>query len=180
MKTTFTYNPASLSAEQREAIAEAQNAYNEVINAVSEDESRVAEHYYDAMDDYAYGNPLMEKSFAARRARAEQNLNDRVQEIVNGYIIRVRRCNIRRNLSGEIVANGTHEGKYGRYFKTYDGKFISCAKRIATYEKKGFRPFVQEVTEKVRRAGFFSNGDAKYESVGIVSINETLSTEICY
>ena len=49
-----------------------------------------------------------------------------------------------------------------------------------TYEKKGFRPFVQEITEKVRRAGFFSNGNARYEFLDIVSINETLSTEICY
>ena len=179
----FIYNPANLTPEQLVAIQNATATYNKAIAERREVEEGIAERYYDCQDDYSYGNPYMEKANARIRARIEQDLQDRIEAIVRGgFLIHTRRVNILRDIAtGEVAACGTHEGQYGRYFRTYEAfgnKCISTAKKVATYEKKGFLPYIQEVTEKVKRAGYWRNGDPRYEFIDYVAITETLSTEI--
>ena len=177
----FTYNPATLTPEQINQIAAAQAAHDKAVKQLNEDEERRAEHYYDCLDEYSYGGPC---SIANARAirRADKVLADRIEEIVRGgYLLRERRVNILRSIeTGAIVATGTHEGTYGRYFRTEDGQFVSCTKRVATFEKKGYRPFVQTITEKVIRDGYWKDGNPRYKTVEVVSVIEEGSTEIVY
>lgn len=178
-------NPEDLTPEQLVAIQDAIATYNTAIAKRDGIEGGIAERYYDCQDDYSYGNPYMEKANAQIRARIEQNLQDKIEEIVRGgFLIRTRKVNILRDIkTGEVAACGTHDGQYGRYFRTYErfgNKCISTAKKVATYEKKGFRPYIQEVTEKVKRAGYWRNGEPRYEFIDYVAITETISTEIVY
>lgn len=177
----FEYNPQELTNDQLAAIEEARVIYESTIKELQEEEDRRAEHYYDCQDEYSYGG-LCSKVNAMARNRAWTRLQERIEEIVRGgYIIRTRKANILRKLgTGEVAAVGTHEGRYGRYFRTYDGQFISCAKKVSTYEKKGFTPVVQIVTEKMIPDGYWSNGDRRYRFLDYISIAEEISTEICY
>lgn len=174
METTFTYNPATLTPEQVERINAARNAYNARIAELREEEDRRAEHYYDCLDEYSYGG-ICSTLNARQQREAEANFNRRVEYIVNGYVRRVRRENILKDLEGNIVARGTREGQYGRYFKTNDGKFVSCTKRVATYEKKGYRPYILTTAEALIPAG---NG--RWEVKEILAQTEEISTEIAY
>ena len=168
--THFTYNPAELTTEQLQAIESAKAHYKETIANLNKQEDQRMENYYNCVDDYSWGGLCTQANIQARH-RAERDLNERIEEIVRDIA------------SGEVAACGTREGQYGRYFHTYEAfgdKFISCAKKVSTYEKKGFRPYIQEVTEKVKRVGHWRNGDTRYEFIDYISITETLSTEICY
>lgn len=183
--TQFNYNLADLTPEQLAAINDAIANHNKALDERREIEAGVAERYYECQDDYSYGHPYMEKANAQIRARIEQNLRDKIEEIVRGgYLVRTRKVNILRDIkTGEVAACGTHEGRYGRYFRTYEAfgnKCISVAKKVATYEKKGFCPYVKEITEKVKRSGTWNNGDPRYEFIDYIAITETLSTEIVY
>lgn len=181
MKPKFDYDPATLTPEQLSKIAAVKDAHDKTIKQLQEDEDRRAEHYYDCLDEYSYGGPCSVANGLAMR-RADKVLEDRIEEIVRGgFLIRERRVNILRDIeSGNIVATGTHEGTYGRYFRTEDGKFVGCAKKVDTYSKKGYIPFVQTITEKIVRDGYWRNGDPRYKAVEVVSTTEEVSTEIVY
>ena len=180
--TTFTYNPSTLTQEQLALIAAAQEAHDERIAELQKDEDKRMEHYYDCMDDYSWGGPCS-KANAIAQSRTHQVLNDRIEEIVRGgYLIRTRRVNALRSIAtGEIVSVGTHEGTYGRYFRTYDGQFVSVRTKVSTYEKKGYKPIVQTITEKVVRDGAWpKSGDLRYKFIETISVEEEVSTEIVY
>lgn len=182
----FEYNPETLTQEQKDAIALAHKVYDERMKSLQAREEAVMEHYYDCLDEYSWGNPYMEKVQERERAMAWQTLQDKIEEIVRGgFLVRTRKANILRDIkTGQVAAIGTHEGMYGRYFILYQAfgptKFISCAKKVSTYERKGFRPYIQEVVNKVRRSGCFADGSPRYDFIETLSISETVSTEIVY
>ncbi len=181
---TFTYDPATLTAEQRELIALAIESRDEALAELQKQEDRRMENYYNCVDDYSWGG-LCSKANIMARDRVKRNCQERIEEIVRGgFLVKTRRVNILRDIeTGEVAACGVREGEYGPYFKTYEAfgsKYISFAKRISTYEKKGFRPFVQIVTEKVKRDGCWRDGNPRYKHIDYISITEELSTERCY
>ena len=179
--TRFTYNPADLTADQLSAISAAQVSYDKTIKDLDEQEDARMQHYYDCIDDYSWGGLCTKANYLAR-GRAKQTLEDRIEEIVRGgFLIRERLVNVLRDINtNEVVATGTHEGRYGRFFVTEDGVFVSCAKKVGTYEKKGFRPYVQTITEKVVRDGYWRNGDHRYKAIETISVVEELTTDIVY
>ena len=182
METTFTYNPATLTPEQAERINAARNSYEEKIAELIRQEDERMERYYNCEDDYSWGGICTKANYAARN-RAKQELNETIESIVRGgYLIRTRKQNILRNLDGELVATGTHEGRYGRFFviEIGDKEYVSCAKKVSTYEKKGYRPFVQSITEKVVTDGYWRDGSRRYKVLEVLDTTEELSTEIAY
>ena len=180
--TKFEYNPTELTQEQLAQIAAAQESHDNTIKRLREDEDKRMENYYNCVDDYSWGG-LCSKANAIAQDRAHQALQDRIEEIVRGgFLLRERRVNILRSLAtDEVVATGVCDGSYGPYFRTTDGKFVSLAKKVSTYEKKGYKPFVQTIIEKVVRFGTWSkSGDLRYKLVEVVSVTEELSTERVY
>lgn len=177
--TKFEYNPTELTQEQLAQIAAAQESHDNTIKRLREDEDKRMENYYNCVDDYSWGG-LCSKANAIAQDRAHQALQDRIEEIVRGgFLIRSRRVNILRSLAtGEVVATGIHDGTYGPYFRTDDGKFVNLAVRVATYEKKGYKPIIQTITEKVVRDGtWYKSGDLRYKFVEVVSVTEEVATE---
>lgn len=175
----FEYDPSTLTQEQLAQIAAAQEAHDKTIAELRAEEERRAENYYNCIDDYSYGGPCS-KANAIAQNRAHQRLQDRIEEIVRGgFLIRSRRVNLLRSLAtGEVVATGLHDGTYGPYFRTDDGKFVNLAVRVATYEKKGYKPIIQTITEKVVRDGtWYKSGDLRYKFVEVVSVTEEVATE---
>lgn len=181
MTTTFTYNPEELTEAQRQSILVAKENHDAVIARLRADEDLRMQHYYDCIDDYSWGGPCS-KANALAQQRADYELQEQIEAIVRGgFIIRSRKVNILRNKSdNSLAACGTKQGRFGRFFKTYDGNFVSCAKMVSTYEKKGYIPLVQTVTEKKKRIGNWPNGDPRYESLCVLSVTEEVSTEIVY
>ncbi len=177
----FDYNPNELTTTQLDAINRAKAAYDETIKEINKDEDRLMENYYNCIDDYSWGG-LCSQANRLRRYQAEDKLQDEIEMIVRGgYILRTRQVNILRKLgTGELVATKTYQGRYGRFFRTDDGDFVSCSKKVSTYEKKGYTPLIQTITEKVIPDGFWRNGDRRYTVLETVSITEEVSTEICY
>ena len=177
----FTYNPAELTEEQKKAIELADKAYNLEMERLIEQENERMERYYNCEDDYSWGG-LCTKANYQQRYRAEQDHEERIEEIVRGgFIIRTRKQNVLRSIeTGEIVAQGTHEGKFGRYFITEDGRCIGMAKQLKTFENKGVLPYVQTITEKKCPRGWYPSGDRRYNVLEVISVSEELSTEICY
>lgn len=179
--TQFDYNPAELTLEQLKAIENAKANYDAEMKRLQEEENVRMEHYYDCQDDYSWGGLCTNANYKAR-ARAKANLEETIEEIVRGgYLIRTQKVNALREIStGDIVATGTHEGQYGRYFRTRDGRFVSCSKKVSTYEKKGFLPLVQTIIAKVARDGYWRDGERRYKTLATLSVSEEVSTEICY
>ena len=180
--TTFTYNPSELTQEQLAQIAAAQESHDKTIAELRAQEDARMENYYNCIDDYSWGG-LCSKANAIARDRADKALQDRIEEIVRGgFLIRERRVNILRSIAtGEIVATGIHDGQYGPYFRTTDGKFVNLAIRVSTYEKKGYKPYVQTITEKVVRDGVWhKSGDLRYKFIETLSVTEEVNTERVY
>ena len=179
--TQFEYNPKELTVEQLDAIGAAKASYETTMKRLIEEEDGRIQRYYDCQDDYSWGG-ICTKVNMMERDRAWRLLQERIEEIVRGgFIIRSRRVNILRDLStGDLVATGTHEGQYGRYFRTDDGRFVSCTKKVSTYQKKGFNPLIQTITEKLVGDGYWRDGERRYKVIETLSITEEVSTEICY
>ena len=177
----FTYNTEELTAEQKKLIEQAQALYDSTMKGLIEDEDRRMQNYYDCIDDYSWGGLCTQANYLARD-RARVALEEKIEEIVRGgFIIRTRKVNVLLDKdTGEIVAEGTHEGRYGRYFTLDDGTYVGCAKQIATFEKKGLLPYVQTITEKKLCTGIWPSGDRRYKVLEVVSLTEELSTEIQY
>lgn len=174
MNAKFTYDPATLTPEQVSKISIARMAYESRIAQLREEEERRAERYYDCVDDYSYGGICSELN-ARQRREAEATFNRRVEFIVNGFVRKERRENVLKDLAGNIVARGTRDGQYGRYFKTEDGQFVSCSKKVATYEKKGYRPYIVTTTEAL-----VPDGRGRWIVKEVLSVTEEVSTEIAY
>ena len=181
----FEYDPATLTAEQLEAIEKAKKFHDEAIAELQRQEDQRMENYYNCIDDYSWGG-LCSKANAMARNRADQGLRERIEEIVRGgFLLQERKQNVLRSIeTGEIVAVGTYNGDYGRYFRVEEGdsvKFVGCAKQVKTYEKKGYTPIVQTIVEKVVRDGVWrKSGDTRYKVLETVSVSEEVSTEIQY
>lgn len=179
--TKFFYDENALTDDQKSLIEEARIAHDETIKRLREEEDVRIQHYYDCVDDYSWGG-LCSQVNAKEQSRADFLLEERIEEIVRGgYLVKTRKVNILRDIkTGESVAVGLHDGKFGPYFKTNEGKFVSYAKKVQTYEKKGYIPIVQTVVEKVKRDGFWSDGSPRYKHLGYVSITNEVSTERVY
>ena len=95
-----------------------------------------------------------------------------------GFLLRKEKEHVLKSKeTGEVVARGIHDGKYGPYFHTDDGRFIGCAKQLSTIEKKGFVPYLQEVEKKIVPDGFWPSGDRRYNVIEIKVLNEEVSVE---
>lgn len=181
IKTKFVYDENALTDDQKSLIEEAREAHDEEIKRLREEEDGRMQRYYDCVDDYSWGG-LCSQANANAQSRADFLLEERIEEIVRGgYLVKTRKVNILRDINtGESVAVGLHDGKFGPYFKTNDGKFVSYAKRVSTYEKKGYVPIVQTVVERVKRDGFWRDGSPRYKHIDYVSITDDVSTERIY
>lgn len=177
----FSYNPKELTQEQLERIHGVVDSCDQKLKKIQEDEEYMMRNYYDCIDDYSWGG-LGSKVNARAERIAKEVKEVLIEEIVRGgYIIRERRVNaLLDKETGEKVAEGTHQGKYGRFFVTKDEKFVSCAKQVKTYEKKGYIPVVQTIVEKKSFDGYWRDGDIRYKTEGVISVNEQVSTEIVY
>ena len=177
----FKYNPAELTKEQLEKIESAKNVYETTVKALQEEEEERAQRYYDCVDDYSYGG-ICSKVNAMKQNQAYAWLQARIESIVRGgFLLKEKRVNVLRDIeTNKELAVGTRCGRYGRFYVTYDGRFISCAERLGTYQKKGVIPLVRTITEKVKIAGYWRNGDVKFEVIEKVSETEEISTEIVY
>lgn len=172
--------------EQLEEINEMEHAYNRSIAYLDEQENYRMQNYYDCIDDYSWGG-LCSKANSMARDRENHILKVRVESLLRGgYIVRTRKVNILRDKeTGELAAVGTHKGRFGRYFRINDAfkertQYVPCAIRVSTYEKKGFVPYVQSVTEELTPDGYWSDGNPRFKFRAYVSITEEVSTEIQY
>lgn len=177
----FSYKLEELTQEQLECIDAAQQEYESAMKRLIEDEDSRMQNYYDCIDDYSWGGLCTKANYIARD-RERIKLEDRIEEIVRGgYLVRERKENALKSIeTGEIVARGTHQGKFGRFFATDDGKFVSCTKLVKTYEKKGYIPLVLTITEKKVRDGVWPSGDQRYKTIDTLSVEEEVSTQIVY
>jgi len=178
LSTGFEYNESTLTKEQIERInAIKANSENQLAR-LQADEDRRADNYYDCLDDYSYGG-LCSKANAQAQGRVIAGMNWAIQEVVLGYIPLVKRRNILKDLNGNIVATGTHEGKFGRFFVTDNGVFVSCRTKLSTYEKKGYIPYVVTTTEKATLK--YNRDNHPYlKGYEVISELEEVSTEIVY
>ena len=181
----FKYDESQLTEEQQAAIASCKAAYDAEMKRLIEQEDYRMQNYYDCVDDYSWGGPCTKANYIARD-KAKVEMEERIESIVRGgFIIRTRKVNVLKDKeTGETVAEGLRSGEYGPYFTVRNGeevKYVSFAKRVSTFEKKGYLPYVRSITEKLRPNGWWSqSGDRRYETLEVISVTDELSTERCW
>lgn len=174
----FEYNENELTKEQIERINSIRSNADEELKSLQEEEHRRAERYYNCEDDYSWGGLCSRANMIAQN-RVEISRDWAIQEVVLGYIPLTTQCNILKDLNGNVVAKGTHEGKFGRFFVTDDGVFVSCRTKLSTYEKKGYIPYVVTTTEKATLK-YNRNNEPYLKGYEVISVSEEASTEIVY
>jgi hypothetical protein len=127
------------------------------------------ENYYNCLDDYSFGGICDQASSAA--IRKEENRADMlIAQIENdGFITDERRSLCLFDLEGNFITDNVIRTKYGRAF-LFDGKFVSLAKRAATYEKKGFKCKTRVREFKFVFTGKFSKkGNPIHKNIEVIS-----------
>ena len=181
--SNFVYDESTLSGDQIAQIERAKSSCERRLAELQKEEDERMQRYYDCVDDYSWGGPCS-KANAVAQDRVKFEFREAVEMIVRGgFVIRKWQENILREIgSGDVVAEGTHDGKYGRYFTLKDGKgYVSCSKRVQTYEKKGYRPYIRTTEHKLVPRGWWRySGERKYDIIEKLGTTEEVSTEIVY
>jgi hypothetical protein len=134
MNTITTKLPLEVAKKRLESAKSSLESSNE---KREENTRRRMENYFNCVDDYSWGG-LCDQASADERRREENLVNLLANQVDNnGVAIKeFVRFGI-KNGKGEVVDFEAKDGKYGKFFVDGD-TFVGVAKKLSTYQKKGY------------------------------------------
>jgi hypothetical protein len=133
-------------------------------------------NYYNCVDDYSFGSPIHEAVDSSTRRQAEQVRDYSLETLEFGFCTVISLQSLLLNEAGEICAEGTGYGKFGSYFRLFNGGFVGVPKKATTLEAKGYTMQERKTTYKASFTGRFTKNDAPiFEEISIISQEVTPS-----
>ena len=133
---------------------------------ISDDRMR---RYFDCQDDSIFGG-ISDQVTSDTIRTIKQKYDILIEQEMNGgFLLRSAQKDCLYK-DGELVSDKIGDGKFGSFFILANGTFVSCAKKKATFDKKGFevkRVFTQYKCQysHVTQKGYFI-----YKNIEVVSI----------
>jgi hypothetical protein len=144
-------------------------SYNQKMAELQEREDYRFQNYYNCVDDYSFGSPIHAAVDSSTRRRAEKCRDYALETLEFGFCTIVSLQSLLLNEAGEICAEGTGYGKFGSYFRLFNGGFVGVPKKASTLEAKGYTMQERKTTYKARfTGGFTKNDDAIFDEISII------------
>ena len=147
----FIYSCDKLTKKQKSDIIAINANYEAMAKRHAEAREYRWKNYYDCVDDYSVCGVMDQAENWEAGVMLRKNTVLIESVLRGGYFIHVSKCLTLRELATNKLFYGVNHGKYGDYFTVGEGKFISKAKKVDTYLKKGYQP---EVRSRVYRCVF--------------------------
>ena len=140
-----------LTKKQKSDIIAINTDYEEMTKRHDEARAYRWKNYYDCVDDYSVCGVMEQAENWEAGVMLRKNTVLIESVLRGGYFIHASKCLMLRELATGKLFYGVKHGKYGDYFTVAEGKFISKAKKVDTYLKKGYQP---EVCTRLYRCVF--------------------------
>lgn len=145
-------------------------SYNQKMAELQERRDYRFKNYYNCVDDYSFGSPIHEAVDSSTRRQAEQCRDCALETLEFGFCTVVSFQSLLIDEAGEICAEGTGYGKFGPFFRLFNGGFVSVPKKASTLEAKGYTMQERKTTYKARFTGRFTKNDAPiFDEISIIS-----------
>jgi hypothetical protein len=128
-------------------------------------------NYYDCVDDYSVCG-IMDKAEHAMETRLLRENAILIEQLLRGgYFIHKTTCLQLREIETGSVFAGANLGRYGYYFTTKEGKFVSLSKKISTFNKKGYQPEVRTRLYKCVFSHISDKGNTVCKNIELIDEN---------
>jgi hypothetical protein len=146
-------------------------SYDKKIKELEERQEYRAQNYYNCVDDYSFCNPIHDAVDSSFRVRALQCRDYELETLEFGFCTVVSMQSLLFNEAGEICAEGTNYGKFGSYFRLFNGGFVGVPKKAVTLKLKGYTMQERKTTYKARFTGRFTKNDEPiFDQISIISV----------
>jgi hypothetical protein len=167
----FVNSCPALTDEQKEKIIGINKSYEEMKKRHQEANDYRWKNYYDCVDDYSVCG-IMDKAEHAMETRLLRENAILIEQLLRGgYFIHKTTCLQLREIETGSVFAGANLGRYGYYFTTKEGKFVSLSKKISTFNKKGYQPEVRTRLYKCVFSHISDKGNTVCKNIELIDEN---------
>jgi hypothetical protein len=125
------------------------------------------QNYYNCVDDYSWGG-LSDQASNERLNKARRRVDLYKEQISNGgYLYYTIYATCLYDLDGNFITDNVVNTKFGQAF-LFNGTFVSVAKKMETYNKKGYTVKNRVRDYKLKFSGRFTkSGNLIYDEIHI-------------
>lgn len=161
-----------MTKEEKIFIENLENGLKNLQAEESEKSEYRMQNYFNCVDDYSWGG-LSDQASNQRLNQARYRIDLYKEQISSGgYLLRTSSNTCLYDLDGNFITDNIINTKYGQAF-LFNGTFVSVAKKIETYNKKGYTVKNRVRNYKAKFSGRFTkSGNLIYDEIHITKEEE--------
>lgn len=167
----FVNSCPALTDEQKEKIIGINKSYENMKKRHQEANDYRWKNYYDCIDDYSVCGIMDKAEYAMETRLLRENAILIEQLLRGGYFIHKTTCLQLREIETGNVFAGANLGRYGYYFTTKEGKFVSLSKKVSTFNKKGYQPEIRTRLYKCVFSHISDKGNTVCKNIELINEN---------